>query len=73
MKCRICVDLSYIDRETTIREFERIVADLKARGYAQCASGNGANRYFVEGPPSQPLTDSEIKSIRELLIKKDAQ
>jgi len=67
---RIVVDLTYLDKDKCVKEFERICAQLKSGGYVG-GGGAGHNYYMSKGPNPGPLTASEIVKLRALINDKD--
>ncbi len=66
-KWSIKISLEYSSKETLIKEFERVVAELKNRDYPRCCNGSSELYYQIQGPPARTLSDNEIESIREII------
>lgn len=77
MTYRIHVDVSSSDRSLAARQFERICKDIRDSNYAfGGVSGAGAGggggpsmslTWEVSGPPEKPLSDVELRRLREML------
>ena len=66
-KWRIVIDLSYQDKATCIKEFERVFTIMKERNWSKCWGGSGSNYYGIKGPSVERLSDEEIIKLRDLI------